>query len=71
MKADDIRALSSDEILARIDDAREKYFNMRFQYASGQLTDTSQLKVARRDIARLVTIHREFELDVAHEGGAA
>jgi len=71
MKAEEIRALSMEEIQARLDEAREAYFKFRFQYATGQLTDTSRLKFQRREIARLATILREKELVAASEGGEA
>lgn len=68
MKSQDIRLLSTDEIRAKINDAREEYMNLRFQAVTGQLTDTSRLKQNRRDIARLLTVLRER--DLAGEEGA-
>jgi len=65
MKADEIRALSPDEIRSRLDEAREKYFRLRFQLASGQLKNTANLRQARRDIARLATILRQREREQA------
>jgi large subunit ribosomal protein L29 len=62
MKAKEIRALSIEEIASRLDEARDNYFKLRFQFSTGQLTDHSQLKIARREIARLATILREHEL---------
>jgi large subunit ribosomal protein L29 len=62
MKTAEIRALSTDEIASRLDDARDNHFKLRFQFATGQLTDHSQLKIARQEIARLATILREREL---------
>lgn len=62
MKPAEIRALSTEDIQSRLDDARENYFKLRFQFATGQLTDHSQLQIARREIARLATILREREL---------
>ena len=67
MKPDEIRALSVEEIQSRLDDAREEYFKLRFQFSGGQLTDTSRLQIARREVARLATFVREFELE--YEGG--
>ncbi len=61
MKTDDIRKLSIEKMREELDDARENYFRLRFQSSTGQLTDHSQLKIARREIARLVTILRETE----------
>jgi large subunit ribosomal protein L29 len=69
MKPDEIRALSLEEIHSRLDDAKEEYFKLRFQFSGGQLTDTSRLRIMRREIARLATIAREFELLLEYEGG--
>ena len=65
MKASEIRALSPEEIRSRLDEAREKYFRLRFQLASGQLKNSANLRQARRDIARLATILREREKEQA------
>jgi large subunit ribosomal protein L29 len=59
MKTKDIRALSVDEIKAKLSDAREELMKLRFQQVNGQLTDTSRLHIVRRDIARLMTILNE------------
>ncbi len=71
MKAADVRALSTEEIRARLEDAREEYFRLRFQFATGQLTDHSRLRLTRRDVARLATILRERELAAEIEGSEA
>jgi large subunit ribosomal protein L29 len=68
MKAKDIRALSDKEILARLDESKEEMMNLRFQQSTGELLDTSQLRVTRKRIARLETIVRERELEAAVEG---
>lgn len=68
MKKEDIRALSSDEIRARIEDTREEYMNLRFQLAMGGLTDYTRLRFTRRAIARLLTVLRERELAANTEG---
>lgn len=68
MKKEDIRALSSDEIRARIEDTREEYMNLRFQLAMGGLTDYTRLRFTRRAIARLLTVLRERELTANTEG---
>lgn len=67
MKAEDIRQLGDDEIARRLDEAREAYFNLRVQHASGALERTSELSARRREIARYLTIARERELSVAVE----
>ena len=68
MKADEIRALSTDEILSRIDETREEVMNFRFQQATGELVDFTQLKFRRRLIARMLTILSEREHETAMEG---
>jgi large subunit ribosomal protein L29 len=67
MKSSEIRALSTEEIRSRLEDAREESFKLRFQFATGQLTDHSRLRLARREIARLTTIL--LELEQAEEKG--
>lgn len=68
MKAAEIHKLTTEEIRSELDAARENYFKLRFQYSTGQLTDHSQLNIARRDIARLATILRERTLEAETEG---
>ncbi len=59
MKASEIRDLSLDAIQARLNDAREELMKLRFQQATGELTDFTRLRFLRRDIARLMTIYTE------------
>ncbi|MCG8473036.1 MAG: 50S ribosomal protein L29 [Desulfobacterales bacterium] len=62
MKIKDIRAMSKDDLAAKLQDLKEEHFNLRFQHGVGQLEKTSQLKSVKRDIARVETIIRESEL---------
>ena len=62
MRIDEIRALSTDEILDRIEDIKVDQYTYRIQKASGELKDTTLFRKARRDIARLKTALREREL---------
>jgi large subunit ribosomal protein L29 len=59
MKIEDIRKFAVEEIPAKISDAREEMMKLRFQQVTGQLTDTSNLKVLRSNIARMETVLRE------------
>ncbi|NLB71563.1 MAG: 50S ribosomal protein L29 [Chloroflexi bacterium] len=59
MNAKEVRELSTEEIKTRLMNTRQELMNLRFQIVTGQLTDTSRFKVARRDIARLQTILNE------------
>lgn len=66
MKTSEMRLLSIDELRSKLADARQELMNLRFQVVTGQLTDTSRLKINRRLIARYETLLREREL--AEEG---
>ncbi len=59
MKPSEIRALSMDELKAKLADARDELMKFRFRQVTGQLTDTSRLRIVRRDIARMETILNE------------
>ena len=67
MNPEDVRLLSAEEIEGKLLDAREELMNLRFQMVTGQLTDTSRLKITRRLIARFETILRERELEDIEE----
>jgi large subunit ribosomal protein L29 len=71
MKPAEIRKLSEEKIRSELDDARESYFRLRFQFATGQLSDHNRLRIARVDIARLATILRERELEAELQGSEA
>jgi large subunit ribosomal protein L29 len=58
-KTADLRNLKSGEIETKLADAREELMKLRFQQVMGQLTDTSRLRILRRDIARMQTILKE------------
>jgi large subunit ribosomal protein L29 len=61
MKIDEIRALSVDAIRAQLSDAKEELMRLRFQQATGELTDYTRLRHTRRTIARLHTVLNERE----------
>ncbi len=68
MKPSEVRDLSTDAIQARLNDAREELMRLRFQQATGELTDTSRLRQVRRDIARLLTEYHARVTAVSTEG---
>ena len=55
MKASKVHEMNIDVLQSTLSDKREELMKYRFQQVSGQLTDTSQLRTLRRDIARLMT----------------
>ncbi|MEL7626822.1 MAG: 50S ribosomal protein L29 [Anaerolineaceae bacterium] len=59
MNAKEVRELSTEEIKTKLMNTRQELMNLRFQMVTGQLTDTTRFKSARRDIARLETILNE------------
>jgi large subunit ribosomal protein L29 len=62
MTADEFRNLPVSELATRLDDYQQELFNLRFQRATGQLTNTARKREVRRDIARIKTILRERQL---------
>ncbi len=62
MRSREIRALSAPEIENRLDDAYQELFNLRFQYATGQLRNHARLGQVRRDISQMKTILHEKRL---------
>ena len=58
-KTSDLRNLKSGEIETKLSDAREELMKLRFQAVTGQLTDSSRLRILRREIARMQTVLRE------------
>ena len=57
----EIRELSSEEILSRIDEAKEELFNLRFQQATGSLEKPSRIRDLRHTVARMKTVLKERE----------
>ena len=69
MKAEELREVADDELLAQVESLKEELFNLRFQFATGQLDNPMRIKQVRHDIARILTVLRERsteeELEVA------
>jgi large subunit ribosomal protein L29 len=62
-KAAELRELPDDELVARIETAKEELFNLRFQLATGQLDNPSTIKKVRHEIARIATVMRERDIE--------
>ena len=56
MKADDVRAMTPDQLSDELMKLKKEQFNLRFQRATGQLENTGRVREVRRDIARVKTI---------------
>ena len=59
MKASELRAKSADELNTELLDLLKAQFSLRMQHATQQLGNTSQIRVVRRDIARVRTLLTE------------
>ena len=70
VKSSELRNLKSGEIETKLTDAQEELMKLRFQQVTGQLTDTSHLRILKREIARMQTILREQTVAEAAEGEA-
>ena len=66
----ELRELSEEELVTRLKDCKEELFNLRFQMATGQLTNNRRLRTVKRDIARIYTVIRERELGLSVVPGA-
>jgi large subunit ribosomal protein L29 len=62
-KTAELRELPDEELVARIESAKEELFNLRFQLATGQLDNTARIKDLKRDVARAATLLREREIE--------
>ena len=63
MKAKELRNLTSEELLAKLDEFKSELFSLRFQLATGQLQNTARIKMVKKDIARVKTILAERKLN--------
>lgn len=66
----ELRELNQEELTTRLKEAKEELFNLRFQMATGQLTNNRRLRTVKRDIARIYTVIRERELGLSVVPGA-
>ena len=69
-KTSKLRELQQGEIETKLTDSREELMKLRFQAVTGQLTDTSRLRILRREIARMETILHEKPSAETAEGEA-
>ncbi|OYT39865.1 MAG: 50S ribosomal protein L29 [Desulfurococcales archaeon ex4484_58] len=67
MKPDEIRSMSREERIRKLNELRLELVKLRMQAKIGTLTDTAKIRNIRRDIARILTIMREEELGIKRE----
>ena len=65
MKAAEVHNLKDDELVAKLIDAKQEAFNLRFRHATGELENTARHRRSRRrDVARLLTVAKQRGIDV-------
>jgi len=69
--AAEIRELDDVELVNKLEEARRELFNLRFQAATGRLDNNARVTQVRRDIARLLTVQRAREIELAESADAA
>ena len=61
MRARELRDLSDEELERKMAETRKELFNLRFQSATGALENSARLRMAKREIARILTVRHERE----------
>ena len=61
MRARQLRDLNDADLAERLAETRQELFNLRFQSATGALENSARLRLAKREIARILTIRHERE----------
>ena len=59
MRPRELRDLSDDELEEKLHERRQELFNLRFQSATGALENSARLRLAKREIARILTVRNE------------
>jgi large subunit ribosomal protein L29 len=67
LRAKQIRDMSNEELENALADRRQELFNLRFQSATGALENPARLKLAKREIARILTVRNERETSLTRE----
>ena len=60
-KEDSLKGKSADELQGKVAELKKELFNLRFQKAQGELTNTSRFRAAKREIARILTALRSSQ----------
>jgi len=69
VRAKELRDLTKEEVNGKEKELRQELFNLRFQKATGQLGNTAIINKSKKDLARVMTVLREFEISDNTERG--
>jgi large subunit ribosomal protein L29 len=67
MKASEVHNMKDDELVAKLIDAKQEAFNLRFKHATGELENTARIGQSKRDVAKLLTVAKQRGIDVQKE----
>ena len=67
MRSSDIQNMHDIELVEKLAEARQEAFNLRLRHATGELENTAGLREAKRDVARLLTVARQRNIDLERE----
>lgn len=67
MKSSEAHSMSDVELVEKLKEVREESFSLRLRHATGELEDPAALGRARKDVARLLTIARQRNIDLERE----
>jgi large subunit ribosomal protein L29 len=70
-KPAELRDLPVEELVSRLEGAKEELFNLRFQLATGQLDNPMRIKEVRHEVARIMTVLTEREITAGERGEEA
>ncbi len=62
MRIEEVRELTTEALREELENTRKELFNLRFQKATQQLSDSNAIRKTRRTVARMMTVLREREL---------
>jgi len=67
VKASEAHSMQDVELVEKLKEVREEAFNLRLRHATGELEDTASLGRAKKDLARLLTIAKQRNIDLERE----
>ncbi|HCX72766.1 MAG TPA: 50S ribosomal protein L29 [Candidatus Cloacimonas sp.] len=62
MKMNELRELTKQELETRLEDLKEELFNLRFQKASNRLENSNQIRIVKKEVARINTLLTEIKM---------
>jgi len=70
VRSSDIQNMHDIELVEKLAEARQEAFNLRLRHATGELENTAGLREAKRDVARLLTVAGQRNIDLEREQGS-